>query len=64
MMPMAKSPPKKPAPSLKDEFAPDAWERFETLIRSAAKMGHQLHKPSPPQPKAAVKKARKNKKAG
>ena len=52
---MAKPSPKKPTASLKDEFAPDAWERFETLIRSAAKMGHQPHKPSPPQPKRAVK---------
>ncbi len=53
---MPKPSPKKPAPSLKDEFAPDAWERFESLIRSAAKMGHQPHKPTPQQPKAAVKK--------
>jgi hypothetical protein len=55
---MPKSPPKKAAPSPKLEFEPDAWERFESLIRSAAKMGHQPHKPTPPQPKAAVKKKR------
>lgn len=56
---MPKPSPKKPsAPSLKDDFEPDAWERFESLIRSAAKMGHQPHKPTPPQPKAAVKKKR------
>jgi len=54
---MPKPSPKKPAnPSPKLEFEPDAWERFETLIRSAAKMGHQPHKPTQSQPKAAVKK--------
>ena len=56
---MSKPSPKKAAPSLKHEFAPDAWERFETLIRSAAKMGHQPHKPTPQQSKAAVKKKAK-----
>ena len=52
---MPKPSPKKPAKSPKLEFAPDAWERFESLIRSAAKMGHQPHKPTSPQPKRAVK---------
>jgi hypothetical protein len=49
---MPKPSPKKP----KLEFAPDAWERFESLVKSAAKMGHQPHKASSPQPKRAVKK--------
>ena len=43
--------PKKP----EIEFAPDAWERFETLVRSAAKIGHMPHA-TPPQPKRAAKK--------
>jgi hypothetical protein len=35
----------KPSPKKPDiEFEPDAWARFETLIKSAAKMGHQPHK--------------------
>jgi hypothetical protein len=50
---MPKTSPKKPE---KLEFAPDAWERFESLVKAGAKMGHQPHKPSPPQRKKAVKK--------
>ena len=54
---MPKPSPKKPD---KLEFAPDAWERFESLVKSAAKMGHQPHAATRPQPKAAVKaKAKK-----
>jgi hypothetical protein len=49
---MPKSSPQKPDL----EFAPDAWKRFESLVKSAAKMGHQPHKPNPPQRKKAVKK--------
>jgi hypothetical protein len=51
--------PKKPTASLKDEFAPDAWERFESLIRSAAKMGPRPHDGSQPKAKRAVKKVAK-----
>jgi hypothetical protein len=36
------------------EFEPDAWARFESLVKSAARMGHQPH--VPPHPKKAVKK--------
>jgi hypothetical protein len=58
---MPKPSPKKPAPSPKLEFEPDAWERFESLVKSAAKMGHQPHKPTQSQPKRAVRKAAKTK---
>jgi hypothetical protein len=52
---MPKSSPKKPA-LLQDEFAPDAWERFERLVKSAAKVGHMPHgKP----PKKKTVKTRK-----
>lgn len=60
VIPMAKAKPK--APSLKDEFAPDAWERFTTLVRSAAKVGHMPHEKSAPQRKRAVKKKKAVKK--
>jgi hypothetical protein len=53
---MAKPSPKKPTDSLKDEFAPDAWERFESLVKSAAKMGPRPHDGSAPKPKAVAKK--------
>ena len=54
----------KPSPKTPNlEFAPDAWERFESLVKSAAKMGHQPHKASAPQPKSTVKKKPKSKKA-
>ena len=34
----------KPSPKKPDiEFAPDAWERFESLVKSAAKMGPRPH---------------------
>lgn len=39
---------KKPAPIVVDadlELLPDAWDRFEGLVKSAAKMGHQPHDP-------------------
>lgn len=49
---MPKPSPKKP----EIEFAPDAWERFERLVKSAAKVGHMPHDGSPPQPKKLVKK--------
>jgi hypothetical protein len=53
----------KPSPKKPDiEFAPDAWERFESLVKSAAKMGHHPHKATPPQPKVAVKKKPTSKK--
>jgi len=40
------------------ELKPDAWPKFEKLIHSAAKMGHQPHKP-PAEP--AKKRASKPK---
>jgi hypothetical protein len=34
----------KPSPKKPDiEFAPDAWERFERLVKSAAEIGHKPH---------------------
>jgi hypothetical protein len=30
------------------EIEPGAWERFEKLVKSAAKMGHQAHARSKP----------------
>jgi len=45
------------APKL--EFEPDAWERFESLIRSAAKMGPRPHDGSQPKAKRAVKAKKK-----
>jgi hypothetical protein len=52
----------KPSPEKPDiEFAPDAWERFETLVKSAAKMGPKPHKGSPSQTKGGVKKAKAKK---
>lgn len=50
--PVAKAKPTAP----KIQFAPDAWERFETLVRSAAKIGHKPHAATPPQRKKVVKK--------
>jgi hypothetical protein len=49
---MPKPSPEKP----KIEFEPDAWARFETLVKSAAKLGHVPHKAAPSQPKKPVKK--------
>jgi hypothetical protein len=48
----------KPSPKKPDdiEFAPDAWERFERLVKAGAKIGHMPHDGSPPHPKKAVKK--------
>ena len=54
--PMPKPSPKKLHDLNNIEFAPDAWERFESLVKSAAKMGHQPHKATRPQAKVAVKK--------
>jgi hypothetical protein len=52
----------KPSPQKPDvEFAPDAWERFERLVKSAAKIGHMPHDTTPPQPKRAVKKKARKK---
>ena len=50
---MAKTKPsKRRAPILKDipeiELEPGAWERFEKLVKSAAKMGHKGHAPEKP----------------
>ena len=56
---MPKTSPKKPH---EIEFEPDAWTRFETLVKSAAKMGHQPHKATPPQPEKGVKRKEKAKK--
>ena len=53
---MPKSSPKKPD---KLEFAPDAWERFESLVKSAAKMGHQPHRSTPTKKRSLVKKKAK-----
>jgi hypothetical protein len=39
---MSKLSPKKPD-DLKTAFAPDAWERFESLMKSAAKTAHVSH---------------------
>jgi hypothetical protein len=53
----------KPSPKKPDsEFAPDAWERFERLVKSAAEIGHMPHDATPPQPKKAVKKKAATKK--
>lgn len=55
---MSKPSAKKPD-SLKLEFAPDAWERFTSLVKSAAKMGPRPHDGSRPKSKPAVKKRAK-----
>jgi hypothetical protein len=39
-----KKPSKAKAPAAADlELDPDAWPKFEELVRSAAKMGHKPH---------------------
>lgn len=48
---MPKPSPKKP----EIEFAPDAWERFERLVKSAAKIGHMPH--ATPAPKKRAKQS-------
>lgn len=53
---MAKPSPRKPADSPKIEFEPDAWQRFESLVKSAAKIGHKPHDGSRSQPKKVAKK--------
>lgn len=60
-MAKTKATPTPKAPKL--EFEPDAWERFESLVKSAAKMGHQPHKPTPPQRKTAIAKKKHVKRA-
>lgn len=60
---MPKPSPKKPPDSLKIEFEPDAWERFESLVRSAAKMGPRPHDATPPQSKKAKAEKRTERKA-
>jgi hypothetical protein len=48
-----------PKPSSKKpeiEFAPDAWERFERLVKAGAKMGPRPHDGTRPKAKATVKK--------
>ena len=46
----------KPSPEKPEiEFEPDAWERFESLVKSAAKIGPMPHKPSPSQKAKGVK---------
>lgn len=57
---MPKPSPKKPTvASLQDEFEPDAWERFESLVKAAAKMGPRPHDGSRPKPKVVAKKKTK-----
>jgi len=51
----------KPSPKKPDlEFAPDAWERFGRLVKSAAKIGHLPHD-KPIRHKKAVKRTAKKK---
>jgi len=38
--------PKSKASATELEFGPDAWPKFEALVRSAAKMGHKPHSPA------------------
>lgn len=52
---MPKPSPKKPH----IEFAPDAWERFERLVKAGAKLGHMPHNVTQSKPKKAVKKKAK-----
>ena len=47
----------------KIEFAPDVWERFESLVKSAAKMGPRPHDGTRPKTKRAVKKQKAKKAA-
>jgi hypothetical protein len=48
----------KPSPKKPDiEFEPDAWARFETLVKSAAKMGPMPHRAT--KKKAKPTKAKK-----
>ena len=51
MAPQAKKKPKaKPerASSANLDLAPDAWPKFEALVKSAAKMGHKPHERNAP----------------
>jgi hypothetical protein len=43
---MPKPSSKKQTDPSKLEFEPNAWERFEALVRSAAKMGHLPYRPN------------------
>jgi len=62
-IPMAKAKPKPTPKAPKLEFASDAWERFESLVKSAAKMGPRPHDGAPARKKKApiAKKALKTK---
>lgn len=51
---MAKAKPKTTPKAPKLEFEPDAWERFESLVKSAAKMGPRPHDGSQPKAKKPV----------
>jgi hypothetical protein len=51
--------PKKRRPITVDgdiELLPDAWDRFENLVKSAAKLGHRPHTPTATKPPAKAKK--------
>jgi len=43
---------KKPLAAKSDalDLDPDAWPKFEALVKSAAKMGHKPHEPDPERP--------------
>lgn len=49
---------KKRAPT-KVEIEPGAWERFERLVKSAAKIGHQVHLPVKPKTRSKTRKPAK-----
>ncbi|MBR2818805.1 MAG: hypothetical protein IKE60_29325 [Reyranella sp.] len=60
-IPMAKAKPTPKAPKL--EFEPDAWARFESLVKSAAAMGHRPHlveKEAKKPPKTRVSKPKRS----
>lgn len=68
MLPTPHKPHKSPASSKKRaaskpkvlELAPDAWPRFEALVKSAAKMGHKPHHKIVPPKKATSGTAAKD----
>lgn len=51
--------PTKGAKAADIEIEPGAWERFEKLVKSAAKMGHQTHAPTKPDAKPKARRPAK-----
>jgi hypothetical protein len=56
---MAKPPKSKVAKVEDVELIPDAWPRFERLVKAAAKMGHRPHAEKEREPAKASPRKRK-----